>query len=308
MNMKTIALKLFAVVIFAGIALAGQAQTTCSVAQLTSPAPGSTLPGSTATFNWCNASADYFLTVESVQGAHDIFNAIVRVNSITLINLPTNGGKVFMTLWTQVQGQWQSPFNYTFNAAGANPLPQPAADYSLNASSTKVSVSAAQSGSAQVSMTALNGFDGTVTFNCAGLPANVHCQFTPAQLAGSNIPVTTTLVVSETPVAANRMPARSPRGPASRFALWSLGVGAFGMVFAGSTRRRRTRLLPAAALLLLLVQLAACGGAASTPPANPPNPGTAQTVSATVVAAATGGTRPASIPTHEFQMQITMLP
>ena len=87
------------------------------VAQITSPAPGSTLPAGAVTFTWCNANSDYFLTIESLLGARNIFNAfVVGQESITLgpaCNVPSatspttgcipqNGETIFVTLWTNI--------------------------------------------------------------------------------------------------------------------------------------------------------------------------------------------------------------
>ncbi len=113
------------------LACPGQAQTSCpgsdtcpgSVAQMVCPAPGTTLAGNDVTFTWCNANADYFLEIESVPGAHDIFYALVSFqNFVHLINLPTNGGTIYVTLWTQIHGQWQTPLQYTYTAASFLPL------------------------------------------------------------------------------------------------------------------------------------------------------------------------------------------
>jgi len=107
-----------------------QAQTPCtgsdtfpgSVAQMVCPAPGTTLGGNDVTFTWCNANADYFLEIESVPGAHDIFYALVSFqNFVHLINLPTNGRTIYVTLWTQIHGQWQTPLQYTYTAASSLP-------------------------------------------------------------------------------------------------------------------------------------------------------------------------------------------
>ena len=108
------------------------------MAQLTSPIPGSTLPAGAVTFEWCNANADYFLTVESVPGAHDIFFAFAGgagpgagVVSVTLGPecapasptgcIPPRGETIFVMLWTFRRGLVvpPSPFNYTFTAASA---------------------------------------------------------------------------------------------------------------------------------------------------------------------------------------------
>ena len=108
------------------LAWPGQAQTPCpgsgtcpgSVAPMVCPPPGTTLAGNDVTFTWCNANADSFLEIESVPGAHDIFYALVSFqNFVHLINLPTNGGSIYVTLWTQIHGQWQTPLQCTYTAA-----------------------------------------------------------------------------------------------------------------------------------------------------------------------------------------------
>jgi hypothetical protein len=89
-----------------------------TVAQMVSPVPGTTLPGNDVTFTWSNVNADYFLDIESVPGAHDIFYALVsKQNFVHLLNLPTNGQTIYVTLWTQIHGQWQTPLQYTYTAA-----------------------------------------------------------------------------------------------------------------------------------------------------------------------------------------------
>jgi hypothetical protein len=107
------------------------------VARMISPVDGATLPTGAVTFTWCNASADYFLVVESVRGAHDIFFAFAGgagggagVNTLTLgpqcaASAPTgcigaHGESIFVTLYTLKQGNIvsPSPFQYTYRAAG----------------------------------------------------------------------------------------------------------------------------------------------------------------------------------------------
>jgi List-Bact-rpt repeat protein len=106
------------------------------VARMISPIDGATLPAGAVTFRWCNASADYFLTIESVLGAHDIFFAFAGgagtgagVNSLTLGPgcaaapptgcIPAKGETIHVTLFTLKQGRIlaPSPFQYTYKAA-----------------------------------------------------------------------------------------------------------------------------------------------------------------------------------------------
>jgi hypothetical protein len=113
------------------------AQTTCltPLAEIVSPTPGSTLPAGAVTFEWCNASADYFLTIESVPGAHDIFFAFVNVTSITLGHtcnvpsptsptiqcIPDLGETIYVTLWTQTGSgkTFQAAPTVTYTAANS---------------------------------------------------------------------------------------------------------------------------------------------------------------------------------------------
>jgi hypothetical protein len=107
------------------------------VARMISPVDGATLPPGAVTFTWCNANADYFLAIESVRGAHDIFFAFAGgagggagVNRLTLgpecaAAAPTGcilprGEPIFVTLYTLKQGNLvaPSPFQYTYRAAG----------------------------------------------------------------------------------------------------------------------------------------------------------------------------------------------
>jgi hypothetical protein len=93
-----------------------------------SPVNGAMLPAGAVTFRWCNANADYFLTIESLAGAHDIFFAFAGgagtgagVNTLTLGPgcaavpptgcIPAKQGNVLTP----------SPFQYTYTAAKASP-------------------------------------------------------------------------------------------------------------------------------------------------------------------------------------------
>lgn len=108
-----------------------------AVARMISPQNGTTLPAGAVTFTWCNASADYFLAVESVAGAHDIFFAFAGgagggagVNTLTLGPgcapspptgcIPARGETIYVALYTLKLGNVlaPSPFQYTYTAAG----------------------------------------------------------------------------------------------------------------------------------------------------------------------------------------------
>jgi hypothetical protein len=92
-------------------------------AQMTTPAPESTLPASAVAFQWSGGAgvAQYYLWVGNTVGANDLasqdrgtsLNAIVRA-------LPTDGRTLFVRLWSLLGGGWQSN-DYTYVAASSAP-------------------------------------------------------------------------------------------------------------------------------------------------------------------------------------------
>ena len=94
-------------------------------AVITSPTPGSTLPGSTVTFQW-NAgfhAQGYHLNVGSFVGGSQYLNSgtiPLGTQSRTVTGLPTNGSTVYVRLFTQMNGSWQSN-DYTYTA-GSGPV------------------------------------------------------------------------------------------------------------------------------------------------------------------------------------------
>ncbi len=85
---------------------------------LTAPTPGSTLAASSVTFTWTAGSgaAAYWIDVGSTAGGHDYYSSgnLGNVLSTTASGLPTNGGSVYVTLYSMVNGQWISN-TYTYN-------------------------------------------------------------------------------------------------------------------------------------------------------------------------------------------------
>ncbi|MGB9609506.1 MAG: hypothetical protein ACPL7M_00925 [Bryobacteraceae bacterium] len=90
-------------------------------AQITDPAPGSTLAGSTATFRWSAgvAVSRYYLFIGLWQGGNTIFSQDMNTaQQATVTNLPVDGSTLYVRLWSYIDGAWQ--FNdYTYRAAGS---------------------------------------------------------------------------------------------------------------------------------------------------------------------------------------------
>ncbi len=88
-------------------------------ASITSPASGSTLPGSSATFQWNAGSGaqEYFFYAGSTLGANNYYGRSQALSrSLTVSNLPTNGSTVYVRLWTRMSTGWQYG-DYTYRAA-----------------------------------------------------------------------------------------------------------------------------------------------------------------------------------------------
>ena len=87
-------------------------------ANVTSPAPGSTLPGNAATFSWDAGSgaAEYFFYAGYTQGANNYYGNSTGLNrSVGVSSLPTDGSTVYVRLWTRFASGWQYN-DYTYRA------------------------------------------------------------------------------------------------------------------------------------------------------------------------------------------------
>lgn len=88
-------------------------------AVMTSPAPGSTLSGSSVAFEWTNVSAqEYALYIGTAAGANNLYGAesLGTSTSVNVSGLPTNGSTLYVRLYTRQAGLWY--FNdYTYTAA-----------------------------------------------------------------------------------------------------------------------------------------------------------------------------------------------
>jgi uncharacterized protein YkwD len=93
---------------------------TTAQATMSSPAPGSTLSGSTVTFQWTagTGATQYWLYVSDIAaGGTDLFNANVGgQTSQAVTTLPTNGSTVYVRLWSLVGSSWLYS-DYTYKAA-----------------------------------------------------------------------------------------------------------------------------------------------------------------------------------------------
>jgi hypothetical protein len=139
--------------------------TAAAKAAMTSPAPGSTLPGSSVNFAWTAATGGasvYQLCVGTIGvGSSNLDNApLGSLTSAHIGNLPVNGGTVFVRLWSKIGATWFF------------------SDYSYTAASTAVMTSPAPGST-------LSGKSATFSWN-AGSGASVYQLYIGSTGAGSN--------------------------------------------------------------------------------------------------------------------------
>ncbi len=86
---------------------------------ITSPVPGSTLPGSTVTFNWTagSSSSAYWIDIGNVPGGNQYYQSgnLGNILTVTVNGLPTDGSTVYVTLYSLIGTQWV-PNSYTYTA------------------------------------------------------------------------------------------------------------------------------------------------------------------------------------------------
>jgi uncharacterized protein (TIGR03118 family) len=159
--------------------------------------------------------------------------------------------------------------------------------FSVQASSTTLSVTGGAAGNLMLSLAATNGFNGPVTFSCS--PATVSCTFNPATvtLSGSGTTSVAVAIASVAPVAAppttgggyNRSAANHPVHLfRSRTGLTLAFVGPVGLLAFAGLKRRSILACGSLFALLLVVATAITGCSASTAPATtaPAAPATTQ--------------------------------
>ena len=155
-------------------------------------------------------------------------------------------------------------------------------DFSLGAAPSSLSVTAGQSATTTISVTPINGFAGSVAFECSsGLPPGASCSFAPATVTPTGAAASTTLTIST---------ARQTASTSGRLFPSALILTSLLFLFGGKNVRRRQVLLLLALLCVGTGSLIGCsgGGESSHPP-----------VTATVTVDASAGTG-AGTPDHKI--------
>src|SRR5271170_6054928 len=160
--------------------------------------------------------------------------------------------------------------------------------FSLQASSTALSVTGGAAGSLMLSLTAANGFNGPVTFSCS--PATVACTFNPATVTLTG-PGATQVAVTIAPVAAVVAPAPPGGGYGanhplhlfqSRTGLTLAFIGPVGLLAFAGLKRRSILAGGSLFVLLLVVATTITGCSSSATPQQATTPAAPATTQVTV--------------------------
>ena len=158
-------------------------------AAMTSPANGSKLTGSLTEFSWTAGIgvSQYMLYIGTTSGAHDILNYNVgSATSVVVLNMPTNGEKLYVTLYSLAGSTWLHNSYYYFASGPAVTLSPPSlnfGDQAINTVSTAKQVTLKNTGNSSLTITGkaiigANAGDYPLTTTCgSSLAANASCTF-----------------------------------------------------------------------------------------------------------------------------------
>ena len=107
-------------------------------AEMTTPTPGTVLPGSEVNFSWSPGSgvSEYWLDIGTApideQGGDILSESTGLEIDADVVGIPTDGQPIYVVLWSKIGGSWYSmPYEYTA-ASGDNPdPPNPGGEYVL---------------------------------------------------------------------------------------------------------------------------------------------------------------------------------
>ncbi|MGH9512137.1 MAG: protease pro-enzyme activation domain-containing protein [Terriglobales bacterium] len=158
-------------------------------------------------------------------------------------------------------------------------------DFSITSSLNVIEISVpGGQGSLVLTVGTVDGFTGTVTFACSGLPSEAICS-APSVAAPGSSTLTITTKAPASVAAQNRNRSKF------QFVAMALGVPFAGIILLGlpAKRRRFGTLLSLLAAGILMVGIGCGGGSTNSPPPPPPDPGT-PVGTYTVTVTATSGT------------------
>jgi hypothetical protein len=254
-------------------------------------APGSTVPTLTWSFTCQGGSA----CATSPFVGTDTNTAAVVSGLPVLATTATSTSPANTYPITIAQGTLYAQ-NYNISPVNGTLTVTSAPTYIVTANPSTLTIRAGQTGQASIIVTPTNNYQGTITFTCGNLPANVTCTFSPASVtlspasSGAVIAQQTTLTVN-TNASSSVVGMLAPHQGSQVLtaSLLFLPGGLTGLLIAFNRKRlRKSRgwqaMLILGVLLSGLMGLSACGGSTTKDVA------TAGTNTVTISAAGTGTT------------------
>ncbi len=119
--------------------------------------------------------------------------------------------------------------------------------FGFSASAGAATVTAGNSATATLSVAPVNGFSGTVTLACSGLPISATCSFSPSSLTVSSTAVATSTVTIQTTMATARVTSPQVRDGAGAGIMTAMLLPFASLIFISRRRTKRS----AAALRVL---------------------------------------------------------
>jgi hypothetical protein len=251
----------------------GSTSTAVVVTVSAAPAPVATTTALTAspTSGVTGVSIGFSAAVAPASGAVTPTGTVTFFDGTTSIGTGTVNGSGIATFATAALAVGSHSITATYGGSAAFTastssavtvtITVPVPDFSLNISPASGTETSSAAATAALSVTPVNSFTGTVSFNCTGQPSYIACSFSPATLTPSGSAVNTTVTFA----ASANASVRPPRGAKSA----PLICLTFGFGFLLLARARKYRYLYRASAVLLfalaLVNIAACGSHKKTP-------------------------------------------
>jgi hypothetical protein len=227
---------------------------------------------------------------------------------------PNASCQISVTFTPAAAGTRTAALSITDNASGSpqsvslTGIGTTAPNYTVSANPTSVTVNPGSAANYVVTLTPLNGYDGTVTINCpSSLPAGVSCN--KPTIAPGQTQATLTVSTAGPSAALIAAPEVNSRQGASN--LWASlgGVGLVGMILAGDWKKRNRRgmgIMLGILAVVMVLGLVGCG-AGSTSGGGGGGGGTpAGTYPLQVVATGTAGTNQGSTAPHALPVTLVV--
>ncbi len=197
------------------------------------------------------ANGMFYDPVEFAGGNYPYFMALADVNQDGAMDVVVAGGDF-------------AGATVLLNSSGSGAQP----NFTLASSLNTASVNAGNAAGFNLTVAGYNGYTGTVTFACSGLPALSTCAFSPASVVtNGHVGMPSTFTINTTGPTASVVQPKRPGTGAPTFLAGFGGLGIFGLVLGGGKRGRRKMKMAALLGIMLIVvsfSLVGCGGGSSS--------------------------------------------